>query len=423
VKAVTLLAERLANNRIFLACFSALIAFLVWLYVANVENSEIPMLLSGITVNYEGAEELQENNEFIVTAMDTTSVTLNFFGRRSVISKLNRTNVSVSVDLATVRSVGEVTCVYSINLPENVKRSDVIVTGEPEFVVVKIERLVSREVPVRVKLDGTVAEGYISETPTSTPASITIYGPSDLVNSVDHAQANIVGDQLTKSQATRVTPTLMDEAGNTIDRQNIKLNSETVMIDQPIKLLKEVQLTVALIAGAGADIENAIVEILPATIQLKGEPSELANLNPIQIGTIDLTRVNGRVTESFAVPIPGGMEAMTELLTADVTVTIAGLSTTMRTATEFIVENAAQGYSVRVLNPMLSVVVRGSADEIELVKDEDIIIVCDVTDVASTLGNHTLGVEDITVTVNGFPRVGVVKNFRGITVAVSNEED
>jgi len=413
------IAANLSRNRLFLAVVSVIVSFFVWLYVANVENKDITTQITGIDVIYEGADLLLVNNEYVVTEKPTSVVTLEIRGKRSIVSRLGRSNLSVTVDLSTIRSIGEVVCPYTVNIPDSTQRNALLISGDPEFVVVGVERIISREFPVRGILDGSVAVGYVAEKPVLTPATITVKGPNSIVSQIDHAQVSLVGEQLTESTAKKLTPLLVDADGNEIDPTELTLDYTTVTFEQPIKMLKDVTLTVNLISGGGADATlNASVEVVPKTVQLKGDSATLQELNLLALSTLDLAQISGRYVETYAIPLPDGVESVSGETTAEVTITIFGLVSTNRVASRFEVVNAASGHKVTVTTPLLPVIIRGPSDDVNEVPDDAIVVTCDVSDIASTSGTHTLAPEDITVTVQGYPNVGVIKNYRGVTVTV-----
>jgi YbbR domain-containing protein len=195
-----------------------------------------------------------------------------------------------------------------------------------------------------------------------------------------------------------------------------------IRVELPIKMQKEVSLTVNLIAGGGADIDNAAVEVKPATIRLKGESSELSAINILTLDKIDLGTVNGKITKTVPILVPDGMENLSGELTAEVTVTIVGLATTVRTARTFTAENAAPGYTVRFITSSMLVTIRGPADEFEFVTDEDITVICNVSDIARTTGVHELDSEDISIIVSGGKNIGVIKNYGRVSVDIVTDE-
>jgi hypothetical protein len=402
---------------------SVLIAFIVWLFLVNEENEDIEREFTGVPVFYTGDEAQLSENGLIVTGYDTTAVTLVLRGKRNIVSHIDRSEISVTLDFTTIRASGKVPCTYTINLPEEVNFNELFITKIPEQIDVNIERIVPKVIPIRGSLEGSVGEGYLKENLKFTPASLTIRGPSSRVDEIDYAWVSIVQDNVTETIVANVEPILYDIEGNVVDTQGITMDYQSIQVELPIKMQKEVSLTVNLIAGGGADIDNATVEIKPSTIRLKGESSALSAINLLPLDKIDLGTINGKLTKTVPILIDDGMENLSGELTAEVTVTIVGLSTTARTARAFAAENAAPGYSVRFITSSMLVTIRGSADEFEFITDEDITVICDVSDIARTPGVHELDAEDISVIVAGANNVGVIKNYGRVSVEIAVEEN
>jgi hypothetical protein len=185
-------------------------------------------------------------------------------------------------------------------------------------------------------------------------------------------------------------------------------------------MLRELPLLVVPIPGGGANEANVSIEIVPATIQVKGSASVLAGLNSITLKSIDLAKYIGKTEETFPITLPDGLENISGDTEAQVTTTIIGLVTRTRSAFRFEVVGADPAYRSIITTPTLAVTIRGAAEELDDITDKDIVITADVSEIAKTPGNHVLTPDDVTVTVEGENTVGVLKTFRNITVNVES---
>jgi len=420
MNAIRSLAGNLAKNRIFLIVVSILASFLIWMWTVNAENTDSEVVLRNLPVVYEGEEELLASSDLIITNKNTETVTLELRDKRNIVSKLNANNVRVVVDVSTIRATGEFQSLYKIEYDDSVNTSNTIVIGDPDAVTINVERLISRDIPIKGKLTGSVAEGLVAENMKYTPEVLTVRGPSSVVNRIEYAQVNLVRDEITTTVADKVVPELYDADGNVIEKTDlITYNTDTVRVELPVKSTKEVGLIVKLIPGGGADIDNADVKVTPATVTLKGDPSVLNDLNVLVLTTIDLSRISGRVTETYSIPFTDGTESLSGEASAEVTVTISGLETSQRVAAITDIVGSDPNYNVTLLSQSIPATLRGPAEELSMIDDMMITATLDVSSVASTPGTHTIPPEGITITVQGSSEVGVMLNVHSVTVVVS----
>ena len=69
-------SSRILDRRGFWMAVSLLAAVILWLYVTTTEGVEREMMLSGVKIEFTGAESLRESSGLIVTEQDRTSVNL-----------------------------------------------------------------------------------------------------------------------------------------------------------------------------------------------------------------------------------------------------------------------------------------------------------------------------------------------------------
>ncbi|MDR0859220.1 MAG: hypothetical protein LBN97_09350, partial [Oscillospiraceae bacterium] len=201
--------NRLLANRGFLMVCSVLFAFAIWLYVANVENKDIEQQISNIAVNYIGEDALLSSKNYIVTGKESPTVTITFYGKRNVINRLLSADLTATVDLSMVNAKGAVNCAYTVNYPSNVRPDEIIEARRvPTNVIVRVDEVVTKEIPVRGNLEGNVAVGYIAEKPIVTPAVLNIRGPKTRLDEISFALVTAAREDLSENLAAVVTPVL-----------------------------------------------------------------------------------------------------------------------------------------------------------------------------------------------------------------------
>jgi YbbR domain-containing protein len=407
------------GSRIFCMIVAVIAAIALWMYVAYVDNSDFTSMVSGIPVEFTGEEELTAH-DLIITKITRSEVSVRFSGKRSAISKLSDKNLSVTVDLTEIikyGSAGTYQIQYKINYPSGVDYSSLSVLNSTNYITVTVDELVSSTVEVRGGYNGSIADGYQAEPIEINPDTIQVSGPKETVSQISYAWVVLNKDEYSKTVSEDLEYTLVDENENEISKEGLTFDTETVNVTLPIVMVKEVALTVNVLSGAGASLDdgNVTVDIQPASIMLVGDAEILSGVNQILLGTIDLSKFTSSTTETFKIIIPNDVINQTGDTEATVTVTISGLSTKKLSATNISTINDSEGYYSTIITQSLDITLRGSSDELRQVTAENIRIVGDMSELGQVTGSCTLTAK---VYVDGFNDVGAVGVYT-ITVMVN----
>ncbi len=413
--------NKIFNSKIFWFICSLLIAVFLWLYVVRVENPDDTITLYGVSVEFIGADDILADRGLIVTQESNMTVTLRLSGRRTDLSKLTNTNVTVSVDLSNIRSAGEYPRMYTVNFPTGVSSDDItIVERTPSYLNVQVEEISRKTIDVVGVLNVSVADGYQAGTLEISPDQIVISGPEEEVSRIDHAQVTLERENLTQEVTTTSTFVYVDANGEEVDAPNVTADVDEVRLTLPIETLKEVPLTVELIHGGGTTDQNVVCTIDPGSITLSGDASVLQGVSSISLGSIDLSRVTGSTyTTTMTIRIPEETTNVTGVVEAKVTIEIVGLSTTRVTVSdnnfEFI--NVSDGYVATAITQSLDVTIRGPEDVLSSVVANNIRVVCDLENLGQTTGRYAVTAQ---VYVDGYADVGAIGEY---TVVVQLERD
>ncbi|MBR3544627.1 MAG: hypothetical protein IKN76_01050, partial [Oscillospiraceae bacterium] len=157
-------SSRILDSRGFWMAVSLLAAVILWLYVTTTEGVEREMMLSGVKIEFTGAESLRESSGLIVTEQDRTSVNITVKGSRRVLSKINSGNVTATIDLSRVTTDGRYSVSYSLVYPTGVNPDEIaVVRSSSDVVNFYVDRQVRKTVPVEGRFLGSTAEGYLAD--------------------------------------------------------------------------------------------------------------------------------------------------------------------------------------------------------------------------------------------------------------------
>lgn len=398
------------KNKIYSVILSVAIAFGLWLYVVSNVTSETDITFEGIPVVREGETILTERN-LMVTNMSANTVSINLAGSRDVLSKIDKSNTSVKIDMSKITEPGEkIAMNYTPSFPADVSSSDLDIREKnPSIIYVDVDYRRSYDIPVQVKWTGTRSENYIYDTENYTLDNmvVTITGPATVADQIRYAQIEVDLTNRGESISESFSYTLCDGEGNPVDAKLITTNVEQIRLDAQIQRIQEIDLVADILYGGGATKDNTTVTLNPATIRVSGGEAVLAELgDSITVCTINLAEIEKSTKElKYTIALPEGVTNQTGVSEVMVSVTFVGLKTK-----EFVVENfqkmnVPEGMEAEIINASLTIKVRGPEEELALLEERDITAVVDFT-------NAEVGTATYKATITfgeKFPNLGVLK--------------
>ena len=379
--------ERLRESRWVYILISILLASIFWMYIRSVKNTASDFTIYNVPVQVSNARVLNERGLTVASmSRDTVSVTVN--APISVRYDLDNKNVSAFVDVSSITKAGTYELDISRRLPTNVNTNGAYFPEDQpvQTITVVVDTLTTETMNVEVRLEGNVAEGYQAGTPVADPETITISGTPDQVAQVRRVVAVLQVEDLNQSFAGSLPLILLDAEGNEITSSSISMSQDTAYVTLTVGVVKEVPLTVNLIAGGGATAENGTVsvKIAPETITVVGTQEELAGLNEISLGSVDLSQVIGMDTITMPIEISPTLENADGVTEAQVTIVVEGLETRSFDVTNIQVNNVPEPYQADLVTTTRTVVVRGSASVLDQIDASQLRITADLSDVAGT---------------------------------------
>ena len=394
---------------------SLLAAVILWLYVTTTEGVEREMMLSGVKIEFTGAESLRESSGLIVTEQDRTSVNITVKGSRRVLSKINSGNVTAAIDLSRVTTDGRYSVSYSLVYPTGVNPDEItVVRSSSDVVNFYVDRQVRKTVPVEGRFLGSTAEGYLAdENPVFDPMVVTVSGPKTAVSAVDHAYISITRTDVDKTLSYFTTYDLMDADGNVIEDSSVIKETEEISVTLNVRSVKQVPLDINIVSGGGATREeNTSIVIDPAYIVLSGDAAAIDSVSKIVLGTVDLSAVNGEYSARYTVVPPDSTENLSGVSEAEVTVSIIGLvSQSFNIGHDNIsCINVPEGYNAEIINQALSVTIRAPEEDLARITASHIRAVADLSEVSESNATGFIS-PAVRIFIDGFPTAGVVGRY------------
>ncbi len=375
----------MTRNKLGALLSAIVIALGLWMYVITYVSTDHEQTFYNIPVALEGSAILADR-QLMLLSEDEYKVNIKVHGSRQDVSKINSGNIQLVADLSNIYEPGEHNLTYVIIYPGDVPTGAVSSEKNPDRVRVLVARKKTKEIPVLVSYQGDVPAEYIKDTSALELdySYVEIIGPEDVVDKIDHAAITIDCDGRTESIYESFRYELQDSENKPVDAEWITTNVSEVKVYLPVSMVKKIPLTVTLVDGGGATAATTTVVIEPAQISVSGSEAALNALPELNLGTIDLAQITEDTKREFEINLPEGVRNVSNLLTAQVSITFPKLATREFTITEFVPLNLPAGMVWEPLTKQLTITVRGLKSEVQRLNAQDILVQVDLTGVENT---------------------------------------
>ena len=410
------------KNKVWSLLLSVALAVCLWMYVITTVSPNSKTTVSDIPVVFEGETWLLENRNLMITDGLDATVDLELSGNRSDLNKLNRSNITLKIDLTKVYEAGETNLTYTTTWPSDVPSGSITTESRsPAAIKLKVEKRLTQEIPVNLVFTGAVQEGLLADTENVVldyPV-VNIKGPASVVEQVKQARIDVNLEDRTESLSENYRYTLCDEEGNPIDVEKITTDVAEIHLEMKIHRYQEIPLKLNVIYGGGATEGYARYELNPGSIRVSGSDTVLADLTEIVLGTINFAEQTENTQMTFPINLPEGVTNLTGITEATVDLRFAGLSIKEFTTENIKVINVPAGLEYELMSEVVKVTLRGPVAKINQIKPEDIVVTVDLTgkEVGATTVKATVTVRNETEET-----VGAV-GAHSVSVTLSEAED
>ena len=401
------------RRQIFYVFLSLLIASMVWFYVSN--NDEITVNVHGVAVEFLNEDTtLADKGLMRVSGDEDVTVDLKLKFPRRLAYSFDTSQIRLVSDLSSVTYAGKQSVSYNILLPNGISTRDVSVESPTvRSVQVEIGELNKRDIEIRCKVIGNVAEGYIAGTVELLPETLEVRGQQSDLRQISYAQVTLDIEDASSTVVELLDFELYDFNDQVIDNKNIHPMSESVQVTVPVLKVKDVPLTVNLVESAGARLENYTWSLSYSSITLSGESSQMAAISELVVGTLALEDLREQETFTYDIPVPEDVNNLSGISTVTLTITPKSVETREVEALNFSYENFSGDHAVSILTSSLPVTLRGTAADIEAVRGEDVPVIADLSGIEADSGSYTVPAR---ISVSGYD-LGAVGSYE-VTVHI-----
>ncbi len=412
--------RKLYNSRIFWVIIALLASLTLWVYVIGQETEEYKRTFPGVKLELVGEDILLNSRNMVITDLNTSTVTVEISGPRRIVGSWSSDDLTAQVDVSKLTQSAFTSLQYTVKFPDGTDTSGVKTKSKtPETVNFMVSAQTKKIIPVVGSFEGSVAEGFTAETPEFEPSNITVFGPETHLKNISRAWVEFEKGDVSSTYSVDVGYQLQDEEGEECSTTGLSFSDDTVRATLRVLAVKEVPLTVDLIANGGATSANTKISIEPESITLAGDTSILSALNRISLATIDLGDFESTFGSEYRIIYDDGLKNLSGITEAKVSIEIVGLETRSYAVQQENMSciNVTEGYSAEVLSENLVVKLRGPKEQLEQVRGENIRVVADLKDFNTSVGQY---MPPVKISVDGFPELGAMGDY---TISIEIRKD
>ena len=214
--------------------------------------------------------------------------------------------------------------------------------------------------------------------------SITVSGEQLAVANISHALVTVDISGATESFSTVSEFQLIDYNGEVIENSTFRTSVETVEVNVPILMIKELPLEIDFTESPGSTLEDVVVDIDPKAITVSGDSRSIGRLERVVLTEIDLSKLTGDTSFTVPIPVPSGSTSVSGETEATVSIQFKdSVATQVFEASNISYVNEPEDSTVTVVSNALEVTLRGPAAELADVTDHNIRVVGDLTDISA----------------------------------------
>lgn len=281
---------------------SVLIGVLLWSFVIAEVNPSQRTTIRGVAIDVRNENEL-ESQDLKITSMEPATVSFNVSGKRNALGNASSQNYQAYVDVSNLRE-GTQSVPIRYELPSGILLDDTVT----ENVNVVVEKVITKDLPITVKLEGNLKENYILEGTTPTPSKITVVGARSAVERIDTLTTSVLTEGIEQDTTVNVPIKVLDHEG--VEVTGVTLGQSFANVAISIMKTKDVPIRVVQQNEPAADTRIKSIRVVPDSILIKGKKAAVDTVTAINTETVDLSQIRADGERKISLNMPAGVVAV-----------------------------------------------------------------------------------------------------------------
>lgn len=272
-----------------------------------------------------------------------------------------------------------------------------ILSVQPPSVVVALENVITRTLPVQVVVVGEPAFGFEWQSAAADPPLVTLRGPASAVDQVSGAFAEV---EVTGARGPleRVRPVLLRRSRGDLIRPSNGLEVSPNVVEVSVELVRrpgyrDFSVRVPYIGrpAPGYQITSIVVE--PSLVTLRGSPEAFERLpGYVETAAIDLTDARGDIVAQLALNLPEALSAV-GVQTISVRIDIEPILGSRDLQLQPVIRGLGPGLTRTLTIPTVDLVVSGPLPVLSTLDGGAAQVILDLTDLGP--GTHTVPLQPV----------------------------
>ncbi len=375
--------QKTNRSNIIALVICALASVCIWFYVMSVDSPIYEETFSSVPVELKMGSGESSNSDYSAISGTGNVIEVTLKGRKTILNALKAEEIEACVDVSNVSAAGRASYGVVLEPPSGT----VIVDYYPKEISVYMDRRTSKQIPVRVELEGSsYPENYILDIQPSVD-TVTVTGPETELELIEAARVVISPGPITGSSVNSGKVALVDGIGKEVKSNYLTTDVTNVTVKIVVYLEKDIPLSVAYVHGYYND-DTVSVKINPEVIPVRGTKEQLDQMTEILVATIDETQIHGDGVYYYNLTLPEGIEVLEAYERVAVTINHAS-DYAQRTieVTDIRAENVPSGKTVDILAEAIQVQLRGEVNKLYEITAEDVYLVVDMQNMTQVTGN------------------------------------
>lgn len=363
--------KKFLTKNLWIKIFCLFAATVLWVYIAAGQNT---------VAKYPGSIKIKAINvpSGLMAIYDNKTVEIKIMAEPGVWSKLSSDTFSAYIDLS---GHSEGTYEFPVNVVSSTP-GVTIVEKNPERIIVSLESILTKDVAINKKIEGSAGEGLVAGNIELSPDKVTVRGPKSIVEGISEATAIIKLNGETEKFSKNVPVVALDETGEAID--NVEFNPAEITATVPIVKAsnnKTVGIKVKTTGSPKAGYYLSSVTTNPSTVDITGPANLLTDVNYIETAPIDLSDLSAVTEKEVSLNVKSGIALQVGSPTKVKVKMVFAQAETSKEVVPTVNPLNLSNYRISSMNPAtIRVVCSGRADLIDKLSSQNVILNLDFKD-------------------------------------------
>ena len=362
------------KQKIIVQLVCLLLSLGLWIYVTNIENPIKSYELSKVPVEIKNSDSLKDVG-LVLAPNQQFYVSLKIEGSSQDLFSIDKSDFTISVDLSEfVLKNGENKIAVNIeNAPSTVK----IKNSNGLTITINTETYLTKEVPVKSKIDVISKSSYYVSAPVFSPETIVVSGPESLVNKVTKVIAEGQESNVVKTIVKDYIIKAVDE--NDDEVTGVQLSQKWAEATIEITEGKTVPIKINTIGTLENGLRLKSISSTITEIGITGPESKLSSISEIGTETINLSEIKDSTNIDVALGIPDGILIHNGESSITVSIVVEKVQTKEFTI-DYSIKGEKEGITVTPDNNKVTIIVSAFEDVLNSITEENFTAELDVSE-------------------------------------------